>query len=232
MSGENQKGFTIIEVSMFLGISALLMVGLISGITLSIQRQRYTDSVQSTQSFLQRQFNETLNTINNREQNCGASPNIQRGASDCLVLGKLISFSPGSPGSDEIRVRTIISTTEPTEGELEAANSEDTVWQLYAPVVRDDSNEESYNIPWGAEVQSANLLDNFQLIGDRTTGTPVGNISNIAVLRSPKSGATFVYSFDTNIDADNNISAMLSTANLRPSQICIASQDFLNNPRY
>ncbi len=66
MTGKSQRGFTIIEVTLYLGVAALLLASMMTGITLAINRQRFSDSANSTQSFLQKQFNETQNTLNDR----------------------------------------------------------------------------------------------------------------------------------------------------------------------
>ena len=223
MSGENQKGFTIIEVSMFLGILALLMVGLISGITLSIQRQRYTDSIQSTHSFLQRQFNETLNVINNRNTETPCPSGIDnRGSSNCFILGKLIVFDVGG---NQIAAQPIISTRNATDVEVENAADEEEVLSFYQPQVQQDANEETYRIPWDARITSANFIDSFELVGDRVEGEPGEAIEAIAIVRSPKSGAVFVYGVPD--PQSGPLIDQLTADHLDPSQICIASQDII-----
>lgn len=207
---------------MFLGISALLMMGLISGITLSIQRQRYTDSVQSTHSFLQRQFNETLNVVNNRNTETPCPSGIDsRGSSNCFILGKLISFD-----ANQITTQSIISTSEPTDSQVENANNEQAVLGLYAPRVQQDANEEAYSIPWDARITSANFINGFELVGDRVDGAPGDSIQAIAIVRSPKSGALFVYGIPD--PAGSPFVDQLTADHLEPSQICIASQDLVN----
>src|SRR5688500_5854731 len=107
MNIKMHPGFTIIETMLFLGISGLLLVMLLAGTTVTIQRQRYSDSINSTQSLFQRQFNEAMNVTNAREgkELCNASNFIvptddasaeARGTSDCLVLGKAIDIPRGT----------------------------------------------------------------------------------------------------------------------------------------
>ena len=49
--GNKQKGFTIIEVILFVAISGLLTSMLMVGVSMSINRQQYRDSVQSYAGF-------------------------------------------------------------------------------------------------------------------------------------------------------------------------------------
>lgn len=66
--GNNQKrfkkGFTLIEVTLFLAITVALFFPLIIGTSTSIARQRYQDSVNDTYSYLQSSYSEVENLIN------------------------------------------------------------------------------------------------------------------------------------------------------------------------
>ena len=42
-----RKGFTLVEIALFLSITALLFAGIIVGTNNSIAQQRYTDAVQN-----------------------------------------------------------------------------------------------------------------------------------------------------------------------------------------
>ena len=50
------NGFTIIEISLFLGLSGFLAVGLMAGWSNSINRQRYNDMVSTFKSEVQQVF--------------------------------------------------------------------------------------------------------------------------------------------------------------------------------
>jgi type II secretory pathway pseudopilin PulG len=62
-----QKGFTLIEVLLFLAVSTLIVVALMAGVSQSVTRQRYQDSVQSLNEFLRLQYNEVITTDNSRD---------------------------------------------------------------------------------------------------------------------------------------------------------------------
>ena len=76
-----RSGFTIIEVSLFLAITALLFVGITVGTQNSINQQRYADSVNSFADFLRNIYSEVSNP-----QSKGY------GNSDRAIYGKLVTF--------------------------------------------------------------------------------------------------------------------------------------------
>lgn len=99
----HQRGFTIIEVLLFLSISGLLMALLFVGTGVAIQRQQYQDTVQSFATFLRGQYSAMVNVENDHEGDAvcpiaaaGAtghssiSPPPQRGQTDCLIIGRYI----------------------------------------------------------------------------------------------------------------------------------------------
>lgn len=202
-------GFTIIEVTLFLAISGALVVGLLATVGFAISRQRFTDSLSGTQAFIQSQYNETLNVVNDRPAGtCTAasgttmtgSGTVGRGSSGCVVLGRAIVFNSSNPAQ-------ILAY--PVVGE-EPASSTGTGGQLltaYKPGV-DTTSPEEYEVPWGAQV--------FK-VDQAGTSTPV---SRILLLRSPDSGLVLTF-------ADNG-GASLAGALSSPSSrydVCLRSGD-------
>ena len=90
-----KRGFTIVEVSIFLAITGLLFLGVTVGVQNSIYQQRYTDAVQGFADFLRNAYSEVLNV-----QSVG-SGNTER-----AVYGKAISF--GGDGENEIVMYSIV----------------------------------------------------------------------------------------------------------------------------
>ncbi len=173
MSGENQKGFTIIETSLFLAISAMLFMGLLGGISLSVQRQRYSDSIQSSYSFLQKQFDETLNVVNSRENDlCGTS---SIGASECIVMGKAIKFTLDQ---DTFEIFTIIGKDPILSPGVTPSTAD------YQPRIVKDINAEEYFVPWGTKVVKAKSQPGSQ---DKNL---------VLLIRSPENGATSIYALN------------------------------------
>ncbi len=248
MKVQNQHGFTIIEVSLFLGISALLLVSLMAGITAAINRQRFTDSVQSTQSFLQKQFSETINVVNNRPANLGTGGDCdetgapERGASSCIIIGRALYFE----ADKDVVTAYPITSKDPTVDSLESTTDEWEDISKLDPKIRDNINVESYPLPWAAKTTSINRVSGIEISrsdslnsGEITGGTKGDDTINyIILLRSPYTGRTFVYGYngsqgDITGHPDKLKDETLknnspSTTNVSDFLVCIHSQDISN----
>ena len=84
-----KRGFTIIEVSIFLAVTGLLFIGITVGVQNSIFHQRYNDAVQSFADFLRGVYDGVLNV-----QGSGY------GRSEQIVYGKMIVFDSQDDDSD------------------------------------------------------------------------------------------------------------------------------------
>lgn len=102
--GDKQKGFTIIEVILFVAISGLLTSMLMVGVSMSINRQQYRDSVQAYVGFLRSEYSKVVNVENDRSRSVcpidGADGRLEtlRGQSECVIVGRYIA-TVGSLGS-------------------------------------------------------------------------------------------------------------------------------------
>ena len=185
----DNKGFTIIEVSMVLAIAGLLFFGIMLGITRQVQQQRFKESVDATQSFLQQQYNEAVNIINDRNINSECGVDVNRGASGCPIIGRLITFYKQQ--SDEyvmegkdiiINDNSEIDTPGYSATLLDYLNDSDT----NARVI-DSGNNTSYFVPWGAKMTQPKDNDGS---GDA--------VSYIALVRSPRGGELNIFKLDEN----------------------------------
>jgi len=69
MMGQRSKGgFTLVEVLLFLAVSSVIIIALMAGLTQTVSRQRYNDTVQDFVEFLRRQYSEVITTENGRGQ--------------------------------------------------------------------------------------------------------------------------------------------------------------------
>ncbi|MEI6850429.1 MAG: hypothetical protein WCK26_00500 [Candidatus Saccharibacteria bacterium] len=167
----NKAGFTIIEIMLFLGVSGLLIMGLMMGIGTSINVQRYKDSVKSLQSFLQQQFSDVNNVTNENEKinnKCGNDPTaFNRGQSNCVILGKFIK--PNDSGQTlEIRTVTAVDRVVTSADDMTALHG----YTLYIPSI----SSYDYDIEWGSSIVKT---------------SPGGQAKfAILMLRSPISGVT------------------------------------------
>lgn len=96
----NARGFTIIEVTLFLAITGLMMLGVLVGVSGAISRQIYENEVASLIDFVQGQYNLVDNVRNNRSSTveCGSGAittgtGERLGTSSCSVVGRLITSS-------------------------------------------------------------------------------------------------------------------------------------------
>lgn len=89
---QRHGGFTIIEVVLFLGISSLLAMALLTGVMTTIRQQQYRDAVQSFASFLQTQYSSVLAVHNDqRSATCPLDGTVRpRGQSPCVIVGRYI----------------------------------------------------------------------------------------------------------------------------------------------
>jgi type II secretory pathway pseudopilin PulG len=99
---QNRRGFTIIEVMLFLAITGLMIVGVMAGVGGSINRQRYQDATTSVLDFFQGQYNTVDNVYSNRPAYISCSEGSleegieqARGTSDCSIIGRYITTSDG-----------------------------------------------------------------------------------------------------------------------------------------
>lgn len=223
--GHRSEGYTIVEVSLFLGISALLLVMALVGTGLSIRTTRFTDTNRSLHAYVQQQYDDLLNGVNSRNgsQACNAGvvdtgTSQTPGTSNCLIMGKLIVFQQNS---SDLTIYDIIGT-EPSNPDY--TKSDEQLIYDFTPTIVRSVGVQTYNIPWSATISGSKrpidgkAVDAFALIrSPRSTRIisyvykqPVGNYA-LAPLVNPATPG----------DA-NNIS--------KPASFCIKSADGIGTP--
>lgn len=187
---QKEKGFTIVEVVLFIAITGLLAATLLTGWTAMINTQRYKDSTRTFQSFLQQQYNLVYNVENGHVQNLSCtlqgsnlviddtSPSgTPRGQSSCVVMGRYIQITNG----DKIKVSSIVgylNGTDTTSSDIDSI-------RLYNPQRVDFDlglTDNELEIPWQAAVVGT------------VDSTPKDYV--IAIIRSPKTGIVHTFSKD------------------------------------
>jgi type II secretory pathway pseudopilin PulG len=203
------SGFTIIETMLFLGLSALLLVGLISGVGSSINVQRYNDAAQTLKSTLQDQFSATTNVQNSRTDNfsctstgrvverpAGDTASDQRGQSGCVMIGRYITIRNAEITSYLV---TAVANPSPTAGlnDIQSLNRNYSI-----NLAR--TNIETSELEWGTRIA-------WPLSG--AFARPAGTARSIAILivRSPQTGQVYAFSSDT-VPAKTTIESSASTA--------------------
>ena len=116
ITAKSAEGFTIVEVMLVLGISSLLLIGLIGGTFASIARQRYNDSVRDFAEYLRTVYSEVISP-----QSLGLG-----NSSEYAILGKILVF--GSQENDS----TIYSATIVGNAKIPHSSGQDFLAELQA----------------------------------------------------------------------------------------------------
>ena len=192
MGMSKQRGFTVIEVTLFLAVSGLLIIGVLITVGSSLNAQRYRDATQSFKSLLQEQYSDIANTQNSRENNwsCNSSnastatgSGVFRGQTDCLLVGKYMAI--GEDGG--IKIYTIVATekavTNPSLTDVSALLSTGN----YRLNVSTTGIEET-SMEWGTKIAWPERGSGARSPRDRAMG--------ILFIRSPSSGQVYTFSSD------------------------------------
>ena len=177
-----ESGFTIIETSLVLAVTGLIIAVVLAGIGNSLNHQRYTDAVNQAVDFFRGQYTQTTSVMNNRpaDESCSAlgvsvaaSP-MSRGASDCLLLGQVIRSSNGQ----DITVSQLLALHDPSDDTNVASASDADI--LSASQLEEGSKVDEYSLEWGARLLAPSSKDAAKF--------------TLVVLRVPVSGTVRTYS--------------------------------------
>lgn len=197
MGTQKSTGFTIIETLLFLAISGLMMVTMIAGTSLTLNTQRYHDSVRSLQSLLQEQYGALSSTENDRpsEFPCGldgtATPQEVtgatqvRGQSKCEIFGRLVIIQEG-----DVAVYPVLAYR--NESQKPTSGDDISLMQnvLYFGIGVDQSLARTTTLEWGAQIA-------WPAIDEAGTGqTTTPRSMSILFARSPDSGQVYTFSRD------------------------------------
>lgn len=146
-----KRGFTIIEVTLFLAVTGLLFVGIMVGTQNSIWQHRYNDTVQNFADFWRNIYSDTLSP--------GNYTTDRGGMSDRAIYGKLVVFGTESDGDGAENKIDVYTVT----GKADCAENEDgtgcaTKTELIDKLVGVDlkastDSREDYRPKWGAKIQ-------------------------------------------------------------------------------
>lgn len=182
----NKKGFTLIEVGLFLAISGLLVAAIVAGSFSSIARNRYMDSVENFADYLKGVYSSINNpsfsgTIYNND-----------GRSNQSVYGKLLVFGSNYSDKDhptrvysyDVIGKTMNSATSSkylTARPIDLIRDSDiTASNIF--IFKDDDfyaqSVDYYDAQWGAEIEDEEK--EYQS-------------SALLIVRSPASGRIFTY---------------------------------------
>lgn len=203
------RGFTIIEVMLFLAVTGALTAGIIIGAGNSITQQRYKDSVNSFKGLLQEQYSEVNSVINSTVNNpvCSQSgesvvfnESIEqlRGTSDCLILGRFLLVEPTM-----VTTYTVVGRS----GAEEVGGTDLETLQEYSLAVR---SPESSEVAWSSRIVRP--------------GTTEGMTASILILRSPLSGSILTYAQEG--DYRGSVSGLITNENTGQKDFCLDPNGF------
>lgn len=226
MAYKRSEGYTIIEVSLFLGISALLLAVALVGTGLSIRTTRFTDSTRSIHAYVQQQYDDLLNGVNSRfgSEAC-ASGTVTTGTpqtpgtSNCLYMGKLMVFAANS---SNVVTYNIIGT-EPAI--VDYSLSDERLIYNFTPTIVRNVGVETYNIPWLATISGSKR--------------PIDNraVDAFALIRSPRSTRIVSYVYRQPASPTYALAPLINpsiAANAnnisKAANFCLSSADGLGQP--
>lgn len=203
------KGFTIIEIMLFLAISSALTIAVMIGMGANISSQRYKDAVATLQSDVQQQFEDAVSVANFRStstpSDCDDSP---RGASNCVVLGRFMTIGGGSAGG-AIEQYSVYGREPNTTGDM----GEYELIQSYNPAVLEDTVNES-QMEWQTGIMKPG--------GDELS-------LGVLVIRSPRSGS--VYTFTREGRAHTELATMITQPATERRIMCVSPSGWLVRDR-
>lgn len=209
----DKAGFTIIETMLFLGITSLLVLGVLIGTGTSINIQRYRDSVSSLQAVLQQQYSDVSNVSNDSAGNLacyGDDSTEPRGQSDCVILGRLITTTD----SHTLSIKSVVGYI-PLVSTM-SSNDIDALLQYKIQI--SSVTSETYDIEW-----SSSLVQ------------PSGNIPmvfSMLVLRSPLSGIIRTFIDSASVVDNTNIGKLINSTALKQSvKMCVDSNGLFTSAR-
>ncbi len=206
-------GFTLIEVSLFLALTALLFAGIAAGVQNSIYQQRFNDSVQNFAEFLRTAYSQVLNV-----QNDG------NGRSKQAIYGKLVTFNKDDSDKNVINTYNVVGNIDDEIGTGEAI---ELLRELNGNiVVTNEEGElvpvgfvESYTPKWGAVIQKSSDSD------DSTKSFE----GALLVIRHPLSGTVYTYVSEDKVN-QSNFSSLLNSVDSGESPFKIEEVVFCVNP--
>lgn len=205
MKTQASKGFTIIEIMLFLAITGALAVSILVGSGAAIGQQRYRDSVNSLKGYIQDQYGEITSVVNGDPNKpvCSQLDDAltlddtkqqARGTSDCLLMGRYILIEP-----TKLTAYNVIGHSQAKD----AGSDDTTVLKKYALTLTDPETEE---VGWGAKIVKPKTTD--------------GLTTSVLIIRSPLSGAILTYVQE----GDQKPDTLLSSANMVQKDFCVDSQ--------
>jgi len=211
MTTDTARGFTIIEVMLFLAITGALFAALMIGVNTGVTQQRYLDSVRSYKALLQNEYSEVVNTRNEdiEDWKCSGEDGVKqegsrlppRGTSRCVILGRAIQITgEGQKITTSSVTGYDTNGTDDDQGDIAAIKG-------YSPKLG-GFDERSTELDWSTHLTPV----------PPRTGNPVST-ALILILRSPSSGLIRVFTSPSSLGNTTDLSPLIDQANASEAAI-------------
>ena len=234
---KGRRGFTLIEVAIFLAITGALFVSVTVGVQNSIYQQRVNDSVQNFAEFLRGVYAEVTNVQNPGMQNVEAGEGNNNGRSNQAIYGKLITFGEsrnlageeingGNPSNEAFVYSVVGKVLE--ESDSTSGGILQILQRLGASVAilkTDDRGDkevslaglaESYTPRWAAEIEPACGNGDCSWTYDQPLqGT-------VLIVRHPSSGVVYTYYMDKTIQVNEKMQWLERDENVEQVNLTLA----------
>ena len=187
-----RRGFTLVEVSLFLAITAVIFVGVAVGTQSSIFQQRYNDAVQNFAEFLRSTYSQVSNV-----QSEGM------GRTDKAIYGKLVTFRKNGD-KNIINSYNVIGKI---EDDLASGDILNKLSELDANVIIEDDNKfkavgfvDEYKPRWGSQIQTtAGWSSGYEIFEGM-----------LLIVRHPGSGTIYTFA---DLGESINVDAIITESN-------------------
>lgn len=216
LKNHQAQGFTLIEVSLFIALTGLVLVGIISTFS-SISHQRYDDSVQNFAEYVRNLYSRAANVQNTscKSSSCsGSGNNACCGQSGTAIYGIVATFNGNNIKSYSIIGNAHISNDVANPQQALSAN----------PVVN--------GVPkTGAAIRVlSGSGQDYTPLWQSTIQVKDGNKNNLSsssvfIVRSPNSGVIHTYLLNSAVTDNADLSNVISSASVQPINFCVNSDD-------
>lgn len=203
---KGKRGFTLIEVAIFLAVTGALFVAVTVGVQNSVYQQRNNDSVQNFMEFLRKAYSEVTNVQNSKSAGGGRT--------EKAIYGKLITFgekydlagnqiNDGSAGN-QLFMYTVVGNVLNESGSGTTLKLLDELKAQVVEVTTDGSAKslnlmglaESYTPKWSAQIERA-CSDKAECY------EPIEGM--LLIVRHPSSGSVYTYYTDSLVQINEKI---------------------------
>ncbi|MBR2543176.1 hypothetical protein IKF03_01055 [Candidatus Saccharibacteria bacterium] len=220
-----RRGFTLVEVGLFLGVTGMLFVGIVMGVQGSMFQQRYNDSVQGFADFLRTIYAQTSNVEGDKAAGGGRT--------EKAIYGKLVTFGEklnleGKTNSDNsIFSYTIVGNVK--NENIDSNNVLEALKGVDANVIVKNGSRfdyagiaSQYAPRWSAKIQTIKAPPYVDFKGA------------LLIVRHPSSGTVFTYVLDGETievnERKKNMTVLSNPLREKLDRFIISEVNFCVNP--